>query len=89
VTARLVALAFLRSVHTALRQAGRHLDHDRLRGLERSLRGVDLAKDEDPNILKSRFVRDTVERHPEAVPAPASFPTVTSGSGTAVSVRSA
>jgi CIC family chloride channel protein len=36
-------------------------------------RGVDLAKDEDPNILKSLFVRDIVDREPEIVPASASF----------------
>jgi CIC family chloride channel protein len=39
-------------------------------------RGVDLAKDEDPNILKSLFVRDIVDRDPEVVPASASFSTV-------------
>ena len=36
-------------------------------------RGVNLAKDEDPNILKSLFVRDIVDRQPEVVPASASF----------------
>jgi CIC family chloride channel protein len=36
-------------------------------------RGVDLAKDEDPNVLKSLWVRDIVDRDPEVIPASASF----------------
>jgi CIC family chloride channel protein len=39
-------------------------------------RGVNLAKDEDPNVLKGLFVRDIVDRDPEVVAASASFTTV-------------
>jgi CIC family chloride channel protein len=39
-------------------------------------RGVDLAKDEDANVLKSLFVRDIVDRNPEIIRASASFSTV-------------
>ncbi len=36
-------------------------------------KGVDLAREQDPNVLKSLYVRDIVDRDPEIVPASASF----------------
>jgi CIC family chloride channel protein len=36
-------------------------------------RGIDLTRDQDPNVLKSLLVRDLVDREPEVVPASASF----------------
>ncbi|MAE95807.1 MAG: chloride channel protein [Deltaproteobacteria bacterium] len=36
-------------------------------------RGVDLARDDDPNVLKTLYVRDLLDREPEVVPAAASF----------------
>jgi CIC family chloride channel protein len=39
-------------------------------------RGVELKRDEDPNVLKSLYVRDIVDRSPEVIPASTSFPGV-------------
>ena len=38
--------------------------------------GIDLYKQVDPNVLKSLFVRDIVDRAPEVIPASASFRTI-------------
>jgi CIC family chloride channel protein len=38
--------------------------------------GIDLYKQEDPNVMKSLFVRDVVDREPEVIPASASFKTI-------------
>jgi CIC family chloride channel protein len=38
--------------------------------------GIDLYKQQDPNVLKSLFVRDVVDREPEVIPASASFKTI-------------
>jgi CIC family chloride channel protein len=38
--------------------------------------GIDLYKEDDPNVLKSLFVRDVLDPEPEVVPASASFKTV-------------
>jgi len=36
-------------------------------------RGVELKQDENPNVLKSLYVRDIVDRNPEVIPASTSF----------------
>jgi CIC family chloride channel protein len=38
--------------------------------------GIDLLKLEDPNVLKSLFVRDVLDPEPEIIPASASFKTI-------------
>jgi CIC family chloride channel protein len=38
--------------------------------------GIDLYKDEDPNVLRSLFVRDVLDPEPEVIPASASFKTI-------------
>jgi CIC family chloride channel protein len=38
--------------------------------------GIDLYKQQDPNVLKSLFVRDVVDPEPEVIPASASFKTI-------------
>ena len=38
--------------------------------------GIDLHKEQDPNVLKSLFVRDVLDPEPEVVPASASFKTI-------------
>lgn len=38
--------------------------------------GIDIFKEEDPNVLKSLFVRDVMDSEPEVIPASADFNTV-------------
>ena len=52
------------------------LDRDSIYTQKLRRRGVDLATDDDPNVLKGLYVRDVVDREPEVVPASASFATV-------------
>ena len=52
------------------------LDRDSIYTQKLRRRGVDLATDDDPNVLKGLYVRDVVNREPEVVPASASFATV-------------
>ena len=52
------------------------LDRDSIYTQKLRRRGVDLATDDDPNVLKGLYVRDVVNREPEVVSASASFATV-------------
>ncbi len=38
--------------------------------------GIDIYKQEDPNVLKSLYVRDVLDSDPEIIPANASFRTI-------------
>jgi CIC family chloride channel protein len=38
--------------------------------------GIDLLRKEDPNVLRSLFVRDVIDPEPEVIPASASFKTI-------------
>jgi CIC family chloride channel protein len=38
--------------------------------------GIDVNQEEDPNVLKSLFVRDVIDPEPEVIPASASFKTI-------------
>jgi chloride channel protein, CIC family len=43
------------------------LRHDSIYTLKLRLRGIDPYKEEDPNLLKSLFVRDVIDREPEVI----------------------
>ncbi len=46
---------------------------DSIYTLKLHLRGIDPFQEEDPNVLKHLYVRDIIDREPEAVPASANF----------------
>jgi len=52
------------------------LSHDSIYTSKLRRQGVDLYKEQDPNPLRSLFVRDVLDPHPEVIPASASFRTV-------------
>lgn len=49
------------------------LRRDSIYTLKLRQRGIDLRAEQDPNVLRSLFVRDVIDREPEIVPADAPF----------------
>ncbi|MFP6605556.1 MAG: chloride channel protein [Myxococcota bacterium] len=52
------------------------LNRDSIYTAKLTRQGIDLYKEEDPNVLKSLFVRDVLDPEPEVVPASASFKSI-------------
>ena len=52
------------------------LNRDSIYTSKLTRQGIDLYKEEDPNVLKSLFVRDVLDPEPEVVPASASFKSI-------------
>lgn len=49
------------------------LKRDSIYTLKLRRKGIDIFKEEDPNVLRSLYVRDVIDRDPEVVPASADF----------------
>jgi CIC family chloride channel protein len=52
------------------------LKRDSIYTLKLRRRGIDIFKEEDPNVLRSLYVHDIIDRDPEVIPASAGFLTV-------------
>jgi CIC family chloride channel protein len=49
------------------------LSKDSIYTMKLTRRGVDIHREDDPNVLKSLYVREIIDRHPEVIPASASL----------------
>jgi CIC family chloride channel protein len=54
------------------------LSRDSIYSMKLTRRGVDLHREDDPNVLKSLYVREIIDREPEVVPASATLEQVLS-----------
>jgi len=52
------------------------LKRDSIYTLKLRRKGIDVFKEEDPNVLRSLYVHDIIDREPEVIPASADFPRV-------------